>query len=276
MTKRKALGQHFLRSRSALHQILTAISPEANDLIMEIGAGKGVLTFPLAEKCGQLLAIEKDPQLIPFLTRQKPPNLHVLQADILRVDWEKIIAPFQPWPGEVKLVGNLPFSISSPLLFLLLRYRHLFSYVVFLLQREVAERVCARPGSKAYAPLSILFHLYFEPKLLKIFPATIFSPVPQVEAGLVSLRRRRQPLFAIQDEERFPAFLHQCFGHRRKTLANNLKLSGWEEEKILAGLNTNSLPLNIRPEQVDISGFIALFNYFRKELIRPEKKGKES
>lgn len=261
MTRRKALGQHFLRSRKALNHILEAISPGPEDLILEIGAGKGVLTFPLARRARQVIAVEKDEHLLPFLRNQTFPNLKIIHADILRLDWRKLIENYLPWPGEIKLVGNLPFSISTPLLFRVLDHRDLFPFIVFLLQREVAERVSSPPGSKDYAPLSIFFHIYYEARIEKIFPPTCFSPPPKVESGLILLRRRPRPLFEVNKFISFQNFLRLCFRHRRKQLLKNLKLSGFEEAKILEAFARLNLRPNTRPEELDEISYFHLFNY---------------
>ncbi len=260
MTRRKALGQHFLRSQRALNHILKVISPAPHDLILEIGAGQGVLTFPLARRAGQVIAVEKDERLLPFLKKQTFSNLKIIHADILRLDWEKLIEDFLPWPGEIKLVGNLPFSISTPLLFRALDYRYLFPFIVFLLQREVAERISSQPGSKSYAPLSIFFHLYYEPKIERILPPSCFSPPPKVESALISLRRRPEPLFEVNNFAEFQNFLRLCFRHRRKQLLKNLKLGGFDEVKILEAFTRLNLKPNIRPEEVNEIIYFHLYN----------------
>ncbi len=269
MTRRQALGQHFLRSQRALTQIIEAISPQPDDLIVEIGAGKGALTFPLALRGGQVIAVEKDTDLIPFLTKKSLPNLKVIQGDILRLDWEKLLAPYHPWKGQVKLAGNLPYSISSPVLFRVLEKRTLFSLIVFLLQREVAERVCARPGSKDYAPLSIFFNIFYETNLVRVFPPHVFAPPPQVQSALITLRPRLRPLYQIRDWRRFQDFLRGCFRHRRKLLVNNLKRLGYEEKQITEALTATQLSPTVRPEQVAESGFIDLFHYLQGERKHP-------
>jgi len=268
MTRRRALGQHFLQNRRALHHILAVISPGPEDLILEIGAGKGVLTFPLARRAGRVIAVEKDEALLPFLKRQNFSNLQIIHADILRLDWRKLLEPYLPWPGQIKLVGNLPFSISSPLLFRVLDHRDLFPFIVFLLQKEVAERVSGHPGSKNYAPLSIFFHIFYEARIERILPAVYFSPPPKVESALISLRRRPQPLYEIDDWSDFQNFLRLCFRHRRKYLFKNLKLSGFKENEILEAFSQLALKVNTRPEQVDEVSYFHLFHLLQKKPDR--------
>ena len=150
-SRRHALGQHFLTNPGVLRKIVAAVDPKPGDLIVEIGAGKGVLTAALAEKAGRVIAVEKDERLIPGLREAMPANVEIVHGDILRVDLREISKT--AGAPALRLVGNVPYSISSPLLFRVLDERALLSDCVFLLQKEVAERVTAGPGTKSYAPL---------------------------------------------------------------------------------------------------------------------------
>ncbi len=265
--KRKALGQHFLKNPAVLKKIIQVISPEENDLVIEIGAGKGALTFPLAEKAGKVIAVEKDASLVPFLQKRDVKNLMILEKDILRLDFKEIISKEEKLKKNVKLVGNLPYSLSSPLLFKLLQHKELFSECVFLLQKEVAERICGQPMSKIYAPLSILFQIYFFAKIHFLVSPNSFSPPPRVDSALVSLKRRSQPLFFIEKEELFQKFLRAAFRHRRKTLNNNLLKLDFPLSLIKEAFEKFGLDRNIRPEQLTISQFVALFNFFSQQAF---------
>jgi 16S rRNA (adenine1518-N6/adenine1519-N6)-dimethyltransferase len=259
MSKVKALGQHFLANRSTLRKIVDTIAPEKDELIIEIGAGKGALTFPLADRAGKVIAIEKDKSLIPFLQEGHKSNLVVLQQDILRLDLREIVAGEPIFRGRVKLAGNLPYSISSPLLFKVLEVKELFSVCVFLLQKEVAARIGASPGSKGYAPLSILFQRHFEVRLCFTVAPGAFSPPPRVQSTLVALVRRAQPLFPVADEDRFRRFLRSAFAQRRKTLLNNLKSAPYPLELIQNSFHHLSLKQTVRAEQLSIGQFADLF-----------------
>lgn len=259
MSKRKALGQHFLASRSVLKKIIEVISPQEEDLIIEIGAGKGALTFPLAEKSAKVIAIEKDKSLVPFLLEKKKDNLVILKEDVLNIDFRELLAKEQRFRGRTKLVGNLPYVISSPLLFKVLEEKGLFSRCVFLLQKEVAERIIARPGSKTYAPLSILFQMDYETRLHFIVAPGSFSPPPQVQSALVSLDRRPGPLFPVKNKDLFRSFLRTAFAKRRKTLLNNLKSLIIPPPLIKEALDRVSLKEDVRAEQVSIAQFASLF-----------------
>ena len=259
--KIKAMGQHFLKNHAVLKKIIRYISPHKEDLIIEIGAGKGALTFPLTTKAGKVIAIEKDPSFIPFLQRKNIPNLTILEKDILKVDFFELIKS-QNFKHKVKLVGNLPYSLSSPLLFKVLQERELFSECIFLLQKEVAERICCQPGSKKYAPLSILFQIHFIAKLHFFLPPEYFSPPPKVNSALISLKKRDRPLFFIEKEELFKKFLKGAFKHRRKILRKNLEKLNLPLSLIDAAYRKYGIERNLRPEQISISQFVALFNFF--------------
>jgi 16S rRNA (adenine1518-N6/adenine1519-N6)-dimethyltransferase len=260
MRKIKALGQHFLTSRAILNKIVTIISPQKDELIIEIGAGKGALTFLLADRCAKVIAIEKDQSLVHFLLEKKRENVDILERDVLSIDFATLLKTEKAVAGKVKLVGNLPYSISSPLLFKTLEAKDLFSSCVFLLQKEVAERLSAGPGSKKYAPLSILFQIHFDVCLHFIVAPGSFSPPPRVRSALVSLQRRERPLFPLQDQGRFQTFLRSSFGQRRKTLLNNLKSLDLPFVLLVESLRRLGLDSGVRAEQVPIEKFVRLFD----------------
>jgi len=266
MTKRKALGQHFLTNRPILGKIIAVIDPREDELIIEVGPGKGALTFPLARRCGRLIAIEKDPALIPGLLEKKPENVVILEQDILETDFSGLLRRERGPGGPVKVVGNLPYSISTPFLFRLLEQQGPVSKGVFLLQKEVAERVAAGPGSKKRAPVSILFELDFRVRLHFTVSPGAFSPPPRVQSALVSLEKRESPLFAVEDREAFRRFLRSAFAERRKTLTNNLKRLGLAADAVKRSLAAASLNDTIRAEQVDLGRFVELFKLLRAPL----------
>ncbi|MCJ7680962.1 MAG: ribosomal RNA small subunit methyltransferase A, partial [Candidatus Aminicenantes bacterium] len=163
-----------------------------------------------------------------------------------------------------KVVGNLPYSISTPLLFKIYAQRKHFTRCVFMLQKEVADRVCAAVGTKKLAPLSLLFQNRFETRLHFNVPPGSFSPPPKVDSAVISLTKRETPLVDIRDDEKFSVFLHRCFQQRRKMLTNNLKAAGFSLEKIKKSLTDCAIPLNARPEQVGLKSFACLYHAFLK------------
>lgn len=261
-SKRRAFGQHFLASRTILKKIVKTIDPQAQDIIIEIGAGKGVLTLPLGKRAGKIIAIEKEKSFIPLLQSKNIPNLMILEKDVLKIDFKELVEKGIDSRAKLKLVGNLPYSISSPLLFKVFQERDLFSECIFLLQKEVAERIGAQPGSKKYAPLSILFQIYFSTKIHFFVAPEAFSPPPQVESALISLKRRISPLFPIKDDQFFLKFLKGAFRHRRKMLRNNLEKLYFPFPLIEEAFQKCKIKKDLRPEQLAISQFVALFNFF--------------
>ena len=212
-SRRHALGQHFLKNPRILNKIVACISPSGDDTIVEVGAGEGHLTALLAEKAKHIIALEKDPRLMPGLREKKFPNVSLIEADVLSVRLRDIIPV-----SRVTVVGNLPYAISSPFLFKIVEERDVLQAGHFLLQKEVAERVCSSPHSKKYGPLTILLQNYFNPRIAFSLGPGAFSPPPRVDSALLTLLPLAKPLALIQDEPGFRRFLHALFRQRRKTL----------------------------------------------------------
>ncbi len=254
-SRRHALGQHFLASPAVLERIVRVIDPRPDDHIVEVGAGRGALTFRLAETGGRVVAVEKDKRLLDGLREAAPRNVEVVAADVLRVDFEDHVPLSHR--GRAKVVGNLPYAISSPLLFKVLDSRRLFTAAVFLLQKEVARRVCAVPGTKDYAPISILLQNAFEARLEFTVAPGSFVPPPKVTSALVSLRRRAAPLLDVADEAGFAAFLRRAFGQRRKKLRNTLAPYG--AGKVEKAAEALGVPENARAEELPMETLAALF-----------------
>ncbi len=262
-TRRHALGQHFLVNRSVLDKIARTIAPEASDVIIEIGPGRGALTFLLAERAGRVIAIEKDAGFIPLLREKAGPNLTIVEADVLDADFADLLEGAGGVSGGAKLVGNLPYSVSSPILFKALDSQALFAKCVFLLQKEVAERVCGRPGTKDHSPMSILLQDRFEARIeFRVSPGS-FSPPPKVDSALLSLTRRAAPLFPVADTAAFRKFLRAAFGHRRKLLARNLEMSGFPRDRIDAAYEALGFVRNARAEELPADRLVALYEEVR-------------
>ena len=223
-SRRHALGQHFLTNEGVLRKIVAAVDPRPEDLIVEVGAGRGVLTARLAAGAGRVIAVEKDERLVPGLRSGMPANVEVVHGDILRLDLGEIAK--RAGVTALRLVGNIPYSISSPLLFRVLDERALLSDCAFLLQKEVAERVTAGPGTKSYAPLGILLQNEFEARVAFTVAPGSFSPPPKVQSAFLTLRRRPAPLHPGAADEPYRAFLRAAFAERRKMLWKNLARPG--------------------------------------------------
>jgi 16S rRNA (adenine1518-N6/adenine1519-N6)-dimethyltransferase len=213
----RRLGQHFLKPPS-VERLLRTLAPGPEDDFLEIGSGAGALSLPLAARARRVVAVELDAKLAVALRRRAPANLEVVQGDALELDLEALL----PGP-RVRLAGNLPYAISSPLLRRLLALRHRATDLHVMLQREVAERVASPPGSKQYGILSVLFALWAEVDLPLRFPPGAFEPPPRVASALLRVRFREAPRAPIGDSEAFESLLRRAFAHRRKTLENNLQ-----------------------------------------------------
>jgi 16S rRNA (adenine1518-N6/adenine1519-N6)-dimethyltransferase len=255
-SRRHALGQHFLASPAVLQKIVGVIGPKSEDLIVEVGAGRGVLTAQLARSAGRIIAVEKDERLIPALRGSMPANVETVHGDILRLDLRKIAKG--AGAASLRLVGNIPYSISSRLLFLVLDGRDLLSDCVFLLQKEVAERVTGGPGTKSYAPLGILLQNEFESRIAFTVAPGSFSPPPKVQSALLTLRKRPAPLHPGAAEEPCRAFLRAAFAERRKMLWKNLARRA-TPAALEAAYAKLSLPRNARAEELPPDTLFALF-----------------
>lgn len=255
-SRRHALGQHFLASPAVLRRIVNVIDPQPGDVLVEVGAGRGVLTAALAERAGQVIAIEKDGRLIPGLREILPNNVELVHDDILKLDLREVRrAAGVP---VVRLAGNIPYSISSPLLFKVLDEREGLSDCTLLLQKEVAERITAGPGSKSYAPLGILLQNVFEARIAFLVAPGSFSPPPKVQSALLTLRRRPTPLLPGAEAEPFRIFLKAAFAERRKLLRNNLARRA-TPAALAAAYDALGLARNARAEELPADILFALF-----------------
>ena len=259
-SRRHALGQHFLASPAVLRKIVGVIDPRPDDVLVEVGAGRGVLTAALAESAGRVIALEKDDRLVPGLKSDMPANVEVVHADVLSLDFRGILR--SAGVPSLRLVGNIPYSISSPLLFRVLDDRELFSDCVFLLQKEVAERVTAGPGSKSYAPLGILLQNEFEARIAFTVAPGSFSPPPKVQSALLVLRRRPAPLYPGSADAPFRAFLKAAFAQRRKMLWKNLARRS-TAAAITAAYDALGVTRNARAEELPPDTLFALFQSLR-------------
>lgn len=254
---RRRLGQHFLIRPSILERIASAACPEAEPLVIEIGPGKGALTSHLLRRAEHLIAIEIDKDLAAHLAEAyaEEPRLTVIAQDILATD-------LRQWPATV-IAGNLPYYITSPILEKVLPLGPPLRRAVFLVQKEVAERITARPGSRDYGYLSVFTRFYSRPEMLFKVPPGAFSPPPKVDSAVVRLTiEPAGERLGITDASRFLTFLRACFAQKRKTLRNNLsRLYGQQ------ALDAQS-EAGLRAEQLSLEQFADL--YQRLEAFRAD------
>jgi 16S rRNA (adenine1518-N6/adenine1519-N6)-dimethyltransferase len=217
-TKRRALGQHFLRDPGIARAIVDLVAPTPRDLVVEVGPGQGALTEILAGRAGRVIALEVDRTLGAAL-RARLAAVEVLDADARTWNYAGLVAPAG---GRVLVVGNLPYSVGKPILTALIGARGAIHEMALMLQREVADRVAAPPGGKTYGSLSIFTQLHCDVRLALRVPAGAFRPPPKVESAVLHLRVLREPRVPLADERRFETVVRAAFAQRRKMLANAL------------------------------------------------------
>ena len=222
--KTRALGQHFLRDDTVAERMISLVQPTARDLVVEIGPGRGALTGRLARAAGRLLALEVDEAMATALSERfaDAPHVEIVRADARSFNYSGLSA-LKPHPaGRVVAVGNLPYSVGKPILQALVEAGSALDEMALMLQREVAERVAAGPGSKTYGSLSVLTQLSCEARLAFTVPPGAFRPPPQVDSAVLHLRVRRAPPVPVGDRGRLRAIILAAFGQRRKSLGNAL------------------------------------------------------
>lgn len=243
---KKYLGQHFLRDDAIIEKIVMVIRPKAADTLVEIGPGQGALTKALLTQVPKLTTIEIDHDLIPLLRRMSPERLQIYEADVLKFN-------FAILGNKLRIVGNLPYNISTPLCFRLLKFFPQLQDLHFMVQKEVAERITAVPGSKRFGRLSVMLQYYFDTELLFCVPREAFVPSPQVVSALIRLTPRpsasRQ--LTIPEEEKLEKITRLLFSTRRKMLRSHK----WLNTELLGELGINP---SARPEELAIGQFIKL------------------
>lgn len=246
---RKRFGQNFLQDERVIREIIAAIRPTLGDVIVEIGPGLGAMTLPLAKQVELLHVVEIDRDIIAYLGRLDiSDKLVVHEGDVLAFDFSSIV-------GCKKIVGNLPYNISTPLLFHLCRYVDDVAEMHFMLQKEVVDRMVAIPGSSDYGRLSIMLQYFFEMESLFDVQPEAFTPAPKVQSAVVRMIPVPGRIGVAVDFDLFSRLVKQSFAHRRKTIRNNLK--DWVSDEILEQVN---IPLNARPEDLAPESFVVLSN----------------
>jgi 16S rRNA (adenine1518-N6/adenine1519-N6)-dimethyltransferase len=246
---KKQLGQHFLHEAGIIHKILRAIDPKPGDRIVEIGPGAGALTIPLLRQHGELTVIEFDRDLIEGL-RELGESLHVVHRDVLEVDFTELAGG-----APIRLVGNLPYNISSPILFHALEHADSIRDMHFMLQKEVVDRMAAPPGSKVYGRLSVMLQACCTVTPLFKVPPGAFQPPPKVDSAVVRLVPRPPAEIGIADAAVFAAVVKAAFAQRRKTLRNALSTVCGAADIEAAGIDPGA-----RAETVGVPAFVTLAN----------------
>jgi len=245
----KTMGQSFIVNRTALAKIVEAAELTAEDGVLEVGTGFGTLTASLAQRCRVVVSLEKDRRLFSVAQSLLVPldNVALYWADALTVDWAQLLRNHEV--ARWKFVSNLPYAISKPLLMRLLYKRHLFADATVTVQREVAQRMVAKPGDEGYSLLSVAVQFYAEPRILFHLPPTSFFPEPEVWSSVVKVRLLPQPRMEVQDERWFFRVAEAVLMHRRKTIVNALhQRFGIPKDRLTATLQSCSIPPDRRGE----------------------------
>lgn len=252
----RRLGQHFLRPGS-VEKLLSVIAPEPHDVFLEIGPGRGALTLPLAERCDRVVAVELDGTLARQLREAAPRNVEIVAGDALTTDLALLV------PRGGRLVGNLPYYVSSPLLRRFLDLRGIVRDLHVMLQDEVARRVASPPGSKEYGILSVLYAVWTDAEVPARFPPGAFTPPPKVHSAALRARFRAEPRAPIDDLGAFERFLQRAFSHRRRTLENCLRDSYPHLKEYFRSLNVEG---SRRAETLSVVEFAALWRALEGEM----------
>ena len=263
-TFKKSFGQNFLTDTNILQKIVDTAEIDDQVNVIEIGPGIGALTEFLAERAAQVMAFEIDHRLVPILadTLRDFDNVTVVNEDILKVDLAQYIQNFKNPELPIKVVANLPYYITTPILMHLIESGIPFSEFVVMMQKEVADRISAQPNTKAYGSLSIAVQYYMTAKVAFIVPRTVFVPAPNVDSAILKMVRRPEPAVAVEDESFFFKVSKASFTHRRKTLWNNLTgYFGKTEEvkdKLTKALEQAGLAPSVRGEALSLAEFASL------------------
>lgn len=249
---RKRFGQHFLHDQNIIQKMLRAINPQPGESLVEIGPGQGALTFPLLERCHKLTAIELDKDLIPILQRQAPQfgELTLINQDILQTD----LGALELTP-PVRIVGNLPYNISTPLMFHLLAQSDQVKDMHFMVQKEVAQRIVAHCGDRHYGRLSIMMQYYCRSEYLFDVAPGCFSPPPKVDSAIIRLVPHTSPSVTVNDLDVLSEVVKMAFNQRRKTIANSLKKRLRREQ-----ITALQIDPRLRAENLSLDDFARLAN----------------
>ena len=267
-TRRPKLGQNFLADTRAAEKIVAALGEISQRVVIEIGPGKGALTSLLAGRAGHLIAIELD-RVLGAQLRMKYANrseVEIVEGDVLAMDFASLMRRERRTSGDIHpganeraiVVGNLPYYITSPILTHLLRFHEVMTEIVIMVQKEVSERIAARPGSRDYGVLSATAQLYAKVEKLFVLPPGAFSPPPKVDSAVLRLRVQPQLADLKVSGEEFEDYLKLSFGQKRKTLANNLR-EKYDGETVKRALSAAGVKSDARAEAISLAKAAAVF-----------------
>ncbi len=264
LSPKKRLGQHFLVDPNILHKVIQTAGVGKEDVVLEVGPGLGGMTLALAREAKKVIAVEIDSKLATMLKDKVADhrNIEIMESDILEVDF-KHLSEAEGHP--INVVANLPYQISTPLLFRFIESKEAFSTFTLMLQKEVAERMVAPPGKKEYGPLSIFVQLFLDISIRFFIKPSAFFPPPKVDSAVVHMVWKKKPMIEKKDEEWFKRVVKACFGYRRKTLINALRHSELSlPESVRLRMEKIGIDPRRRPETLTIEEFANL-----AEVLKP-------
>lgn len=258
-TPRKRFGQNFLHDHNIIYHIISSIHAQPDQHWVEIGPGQGALTVPLLNEGVRLDVVELDRDLVALLKQKfnEHPQLQIHSADALRFDFSTLVTNNE----KLRVIGNLPYNISTPLMFHLLDNAAIIEDMHFMLQKEVVERICAAPGSKKYGRLSVMMQYYCATEMLFEVPPESFEPAPQVTSAIVKLVPHQHPPVQVNDVTKLNKVVTGAFSQRRKTLRNSLKKLIDEQDIIKLGINPTA-----RAETLTLADFAGLSNILQDDM----------
>lgn len=266
----KSLGQNFLTDKAIIDQIIEGADIGPEDLVIEIGPGLGVITWEAAQTAKKVIAVEIDKKLLPILkeTLADCPNVEILNQDILKTDVNKLIAEERKKGiGQVKILGNLPYYITTPIIMKLLEDGVEAESITVMMQKEVADRIQSLPGKKTYGAISAAVQYYCQPEIVAKVPRDVFIPQPNVDSAVLKLTVRKEKPVEVNDHDLFMACIKAGFGQRRKTLANSLTgINGVGKELAAEVLAACGIDSSRRAETLDLNEFAALSNELKNRM----------
>ncbi len=264
----KRLGQNFILDNNILQRIVKAAEINSDDIILEIGTGIGNLTRHLCEKAKFVYSVEKDTNLCRIAEEnlREFDNVKIICNDVLKIN----VGAIHELPLHMKIVGNLPYYITTPIIFKLLEQRQHVSDIIIMVQKEVAERIIAKPGNKDYGILSCAVQFYANPEILFKINKAAFSPRPKVDSALIRIKLLKMPSVSVDNEDAFLKLIKSAFSQRRKTLANSLSaenILGLSKDKAMDALKKAGINYKRRAETLSLEEFARLYNLCCKFLL---------
>lgn len=262
---KKSLGQNFLIDTNILHNIVEAADLSKDKAVIEVGPGIGALTEQIGRAAGLVVAVEIDQRLLPILSDTLSPyqNIQVVHGDVLKLDLHQLITERLNDYQQISVVANLPYYVTTPILMKLLEERLPLENIVVMIQKEVAERIAAKPGTKDYGSLSVAAQFYAEAEVAMVVPASVFVPKPNVDSAVIKLSIRKEPVVQVEDEALFFRVVRASFAQRRKTLLNNLisnLYSKEQKDQVIQMLAEIGIDPTRRGETLTIEEFARLAN----------------